>query len=100
MLFKRKQPPLAVENAAFAVGGEVAELPAARGRPASEMRGWFEKRQRRRRRRIILVEVLGWILVPAIIYVAYWAIQSVGGIPKELTDFASEIIAAAMKGKG
>ena len=100
MLFKRKQPPLAVENAAFAEGGEIAEQPAARARPAREKLGWFEKRQRRRRRRIIFEEVLGWILVPAIIYVAYWAIQSVGGIPKELTDFASEIIAAAMKGKG
>jgi hypothetical protein len=99
VLFKRKHPPLAVENASLVEGGEMAEQPAGRARPAREKLGWFEKRQRRRRRRIIFEEVLGWILVPAIIYLVYWVIQSSGGIPKEISDFANEIIAAAMKGK-
>lgn len=98
MLFKRK-PPLAAENAVL-LEGETVEQPSRPARPAREKLGWFEKRQRRRRRRVIFEEVLGWILVPAIIYLGYWAIQSAGGIPKEITDFANEIIAAAMKGKG
>ena len=42
--------------------------------------------------------MLGWILVPTIIYLIYLGIQAVGGIPKELIDFANEVITMAMKG--
>lgn len=99
MLFKRKPAMLAIENAAPTETGEAVQQAPARARPTKERVGWFEKRQRRRRRRVIFEEVLGWILVPAIIYLIYWGIQSIGGIPKELTDFVNEIIATAMKGK-
>ena len=95
MLFKRKTATLAAET------GEVAtEAPAAPARRQKEKLGWFEKRSRRRRRRIIFEEVLGWILVPAIIYLIYLGIQALGGIPKELIDFGNELIGMALKGKG
>ncbi|CAM5214768.1 putative protein OS=Bosea thiooxidans OX=53254 GN=SAMN05660750_01627 PE=4 SV=1 [Bosea thiooxidans] len=94
MLFKRKSATLAAEP------GEA--LPQAQdqapARPPKEKLGWFEKRDRRRRRRKVFEEVLGWILVPAIIYLIYLCIQAVGGIPKEIIDFANEIITMAMKG--
>lgn len=92
MLFKRKSATLAVQ------GGEGVTQPEAPVRPAKEKLGWFEKRDRRRRRRKIFEEVLGWILVPAIIYLVYLGIKSVGGIPKEIIDFANEIFTMAMKG--
>jgi hypothetical protein len=59
--------------------------------PAKEKLSWSEKRERRRRRRKIFEEVLGWILVPALIYIGYLIFQAVGGIPKELQDFAREV---------
>lgn len=90
MFFKRKS------ESVWAQEGEVAAQAAA---PApKEKLGWFEKRDRRRRRRKIFEEVLGWILVPAFIYLIYLGVQAVGGIPKELIDFANELIALAMKG--
>lgn len=92
MLFKRKSATLAVQSGE---GAPEAEAPA---RPAKEKLGWFEKRDRRRRRRKIFEEVLGWILVPAIVYLIYLGVQAVGGIPKEVIDFANEIITMAMKG--
>jgi hypothetical protein len=52
---------------------------------------WGEKRDRRRRRRKVFEEVLGWLLVPALLYGAYLIFQAVGGIPKELQDFAKEL---------
>jgi hypothetical protein len=67
-------------------------------RRTKEKLGWFEKRDRRRRRRKIFEEVLGWILVPAFIYLIYLGIKSVGGIPKELIDFGNELFSMAMKG--
>ncbi len=94
MLFKRKSAALATET------GEAAPEAAAPARPQKQKLGWFEKRHRRRRRRILFEEVLGWIIVPAIIYLIYLGVQSVGGIPKELIDFGNELIAMAMKGKG
>lgn len=98
MLFKRKTVTLAAEGGE--VPTEAAEAPARRQKDKKEKLGWFEKRSRRRRRRIIFEEVLGWILVPAFIYLIYLAIQSVGGIPKELIDFGNELIGMALKGKG
>ncbi|MCX7340088.1 MAG: hypothetical protein NT037_06125 [Hyphomicrobiales bacterium] len=59
-----------------------------------ESLSWGEKRDRRRRRRKLFEEALGWILVPAMIYGGYLIVQSVGGIPKELQDFAVEVFNA------
>lgn len=97
-MFKRKTASLAAD------GGEVLQeapvAPAAPARPKKEKLGWFEKRDRRRRRRKIFEEVLGWILVPAFIYLIYLGVQAVGGIPKELIEFANEILSLVIKGKG
>jgi hypothetical protein len=38
---------------------------------------WREQRWERRRRRIWFEELLGWILVPLIVFAAYWAIDMV-----------------------
>jgi hypothetical protein len=92
VLFKRKSAPVAAQ------AGEAAPQAEAPARPRKEKLGWFEKRDRRRRRRKIFEEVLGWILVPAFVYLIYLGVQAVGGIPKELIDFGSEIFAMAMKG--
>lgn len=90
MFFKRKS------ESVWAQEGEVAAQAAA---PApKEKLGWFEKRARRRRRRIIFEEVLGWIMVPAFLYLLYLGYRAVGGIPKEAMDFFQELIGLAMKG--
>ncbi|HEV7323710.1 MAG TPA: hypothetical protein VGN91_01455 [Bosea sp. (in: a-proteobacteria)] len=89
MFFKRKS------ESVWAQEGEVAAEAAA---PApKEKLGWFEKRARRRRRRIVFEEVLGWILVPAFLYLLYLGYRAVGGIPKEAIDFFQELIGLAMK---
>jgi Fe2+ transport system protein B len=89
VFFKRKPA------SAFADGDEFVD------RPIQEPKlSWLEKRDRRRRRRKVFEEVLGWILVPAILYLIYLGVQSVGGIPKELIDFGNELIGIAMKGGG
>jgi hypothetical protein len=92
VLSKRKTASLAAD------GGEVLQEAQAAPRAQKEKLGWFEKRDRRRRRRKIFEEVLGWILVPAFGYLIYLGVQAIGGIPKELIDFANELIALAMKG--
>lgn len=89
MLFKRKSSGLAAQAA------EPAPEHVAAARP--QKLGWFEKRERRRRRRLVFEEVLGWILVPAFIYLIYLGVQAVGGIPRELIDFGRELIGLAMK---
>jgi hypothetical protein len=89
VFFKRKPA------SAWAQDEEVATQAAA---PApKEKLGWFEKRARRRRRRIVFEEVLGWILVPAFLYLLYLGYRAVGGIPKEAMDFFQELIGLAMK---
>jgi len=72
------------------VSGDVAQEGKA-AVPAKEKLSWGEKRDRRRRRRKVFEEVLGWILVPAIIYIGFLIFQAVGGIPRELQDFAAEV---------
>lgn len=67
--------------------------------PAKPRLSWGEKRDRRRKRRKVFEEVLGWIMVPALIYVVYLIFNAVGGIPKELTDFAAEVFAAITGGR-
>ena len=83
----------------------MAEIPAPPStadsqpvRPPKRKLGWFEKRDRRRRKRVIFEEVLAWILVPAFLYMIYWGIKAVGGIPKEVRDFASELVSIVLRG--
>lgn len=90
MFFRNKAVP-----DAYAPGDGQTE-PMAR-QPKQKL-GWLEKRDQRRRRRILFEEVLGWILVPAFIYLIYLGVKSVGGIPKELVDFGNELIGIVMKG--
>lgn len=87
MFLKRKSAGAAPEQ------GE-AQAPA---RQKPQKLGWFEKRDRRRRRRILFEEVLGWILVPAFVYLIYLGVQALGGIPKEAIDFGNELIGLALK---
>lgn len=89
MFFKRKPAGALAEG---------AEAPEHEVRASKQKLGWFEKRDRRRRRRKVFEEVLGWILVPAFIYLIYLGVKSVGGIPKELIDFGNELIGIVMKG--
>lgn len=82
----------------------MAETPASSSaasppvRPRKAKLGWFEKRDRRRRRRVIFEEVLAWILVPAFLYLIYWGIKAMGGIPKEVRDFAGELVSIVLRG--
>jgi hypothetical protein len=55
-----------------------SEPSAAPAKPAARKLTWREERWRRRRRRRFFEEILGWILVPIIIFAGYWAV--VGGL--------------------
>lgn len=88
MLFRRKS------ESAWAQDSEATAAVAA---APKEKLGWFEKRARRRRRRIVFEEVLGWILVPAFLYLIYLGYQAVGGVPKEIVDFGNELLGLALK---
>lgn len=90
MIFRRKSAP-----DAYAPGEGHSDTTVHQPR---QKLGWLEKRDVRRRRRILFEEVLGWILVPAFIYLIYLGIKSVGGIPKELIDFGNELLGIVMKG--
>ena len=90
MFFRRKTDTL-LAHAAEPASEQVA---AAR----KEKLSWFEKRDRRRRRRKVFEEVLGWILVPAFVYLIYLGVKAVGGIPKEVIDFGNELIGILFKG--
>ena len=60
---------------------------------------WGEKREKRRRNRRVFEEILGWVLVPALLYVGYLIFQAVGGIPKEAVDFMKELFATLTGGR-
>lgn len=90
MFFRRKTDTL------LAHAVEPAPEQAAPAR--KEKLSWFEKRDRRRRRRKVFEEILGWILVPAFIYLIYLGVKAVGGIPKEIIDFGNELLGMVMKG--
>jgi hypothetical protein len=51
---------------------------------------WREKRERRRRRRVWFEEILGWVLVPTIIFGCYWLLNvglaAMGSSPQALID--------------
>ena len=55
--------------------------------PAAPARGlsWREKRWERRRKRLLFEELLGWILVPVILFAGYWfltwVLESLGTSP-------------------
>jgi hypothetical protein len=85
MFFRKKE----------AVANIEPEVAAA---PSREKLGWFEKRDKRRRRRKVFEEVLGWILVPGLLYLAWKGVQAYGGVPKELRDFGSELVSIVLKG--
>ena len=89
MFLKRKSAGVAPEDETPAPVEQKSKKP--------EKLGWFEKRDRRRRRRILFEEVLGWILVPAFVYLIYLGVQALGGIPKEAIDFGNELIGLALK---
>lgn len=63
--------------------------PKQKREPASKL-SWREKRERRRRRRVWFEELLGWILVPAIIIGCYWLLNvglaAIGTSPAVLID--------------
>ena len=42
-------------------------------------KSWREQRWERRRRRRLYEEVLGWLLVPAIMFGCYWAVDATLG---------------------
>lgn len=90
MLFRRKKP-------LWSEGAEPMPETAPVGSTREKL-SWFEKRDRRRQRRKRFEEILGWILVPAFIYLGYLAFQAVGGVPKEIVDFVNELIGIAMRG--
>ncbi|HEU6441014.1 MAG TPA: hypothetical protein VFF38_01530 [Microvirga sp.] len=51
---------------------------------------WREQRELRRRRRIWFEEILGWVLVPAIIFGCYWLVNvglaAMGTSPEALME--------------
>lgn len=97
MLFRRKTEPQM--QAHMQAPGEVALDAPAPVQARREKLGWLEKRERRRRRRVLFEEVLGWILVPAFLYLLYLGYKAVGGVPKEIVDFGNELVGIVMKGK-
>jgi hypothetical protein len=58
---------------------------------------WRQQRYLRRRRRVWFEEILGWILVPIIIFGCYWLVDLVltalGTSPAAIMDGISAIIA-------
>jgi hypothetical protein len=68
--------------------------------PPKPKLSWGDKRDRRRRRRLAFEEILGWVLVPAILYGAYLVIQAMGGIPPAAIDFLHEVVGSLMSSRG
>ena len=64
------------------------ESPSAPAAPAKMT--WREKRYQRRRRRVWFEELLGWILVPLILFGCYWLgdtiLTAVGMSPSAIYD--------------
>ncbi|SCZ07679.1 hypothetical protein [Microvirga guangxiensis] len=58
--------------------------------PRQPKLSWREQRELRRRRRVWFEEILGWILVPAIIIGCYWLLNvglaAMGSSPEALMD--------------
>jgi hypothetical protein len=73
---------------------EAAQAPAPR---ASAKVGWFERRRQRRRRRIMFEEILGWLLVPFIIYFIYLGYVAIGGLPQPAKDVIKEVTSGVLR---
>jgi hypothetical protein len=60
--------------------------------------GWLEKRRIRRRKRVMFEEIMGWILVPFLLYFLYLGYKAMGGMPPAVKDFLNELLGLAMRG--
>ena len=73
-------------------------LEASRTLDAPAKLSWREKRYQRRRRRVWLEEILGWILVPAILLGCYWllnvGLNAVGTSPAAIMEGIDAIISS------
>jgi hypothetical protein len=69
---------------------EEGRLEAAPAASAPAKISWREKRYRRRRRRVWFEEILGWILVPIILFGGYWlvmvSLDALGTSPSAIID--------------
>lgn len=76
------------------------QAPAERVAPQRYRKTWREKRWERRRRRRWFEEILGWILVPAIVLACIWAVTA--GLAAMGTDLTSLIqgLKTALSGGG
>ncbi|MBB4042155.1 hypothetical protein GGR34_003840 [Microvirga flocculans] len=72
-------------------------LPASHHQQAPAKLSWREKRYQRRRRRIWFEEILGWILVPVILFGCYWlldvGLNALGTSPQAIMEGIEAIIA-------
>lgn len=59
--------------------------------------GWFERRRQRRRKRIIFEEIMGWLLVPFILYFLYLGYVAVGGLPPAAKDVIKEVTSGVFR---
>jgi hypothetical protein len=59
---------------------------------------WREKRHQRRRRRVWFEEILGWILVPVILFGCYWlldlTLNALGTSPQAIMEGIDAIISS------
>lgn len=79
---------------------QATPAPTQRAAPQRYKKSWREKRWERRRRRRWFEEILGWILVPAIVIACIWAVSA--GLGAMGTDLNSLIqgIKSIMSGGG
>jgi hypothetical protein len=73
---------------------EVVQAPKPR---AAARPGWFERRRERRRRRIIFEEIVGWLLVPFILYFLYLGYVALGGLPQPAKDVIKEVTSGVLR---
>ena len=73
-------------------------LEGARTLDAPAKLSWREKRYLRRRRRVWFEEILGWILVPVIVFGCYWLLtiflNAVGTSPAAIMEGIDAIISS------
>jgi len=73
-------------------------LEASRTLDAPAKLSWREKRYQRRRRRVWFEEILGWVLVPVIIFGCYWLLNiglgAVGTSPAAIMEGIEAVISS------
>jgi hypothetical protein len=73
-------------------------LEASRTLEAPAKLSWREKRYQRRRRRVWFEEILGWILVPVIVFGCYWllniGLNAIGTSPAAIMEGIDAIISS------